>query len=339
MKSITIAGAGLAGLTLGNALQGAGVPTTIHEAGTLPRHRVCGEFICGRGADALSRLGLGDALEGALQHHDIHWYLRNKRILKSTLPTPAFGISRYKLDQRLACSFKKQGGQLLERSRVQESQTPEGTAFCSGRKASSSDWIGLKLHCKYLKTHANLELHLGENAYLGMSAIENGRVNVCALFKKRPHLKANREDCMHAYLDACGLTAVSHRIQSGGIDPKSHAGVAGILFSQAPKHEADKLRLGDAYSVIPPFTGNGMSIALESAEIAFPQIFAYAQDQQTWNTTVTNIQTACETRFCRRLKSAQQLHPWISQPRRQQTLAILSRLHLLPFRLLYAATH
>ena len=39
MKPIAIAGAGLAGLALGNALQRAGVPTTLHEAHTLPRHR------------------------------------------------------------------------------------------------------------------------------------------------------------------------------------------------------------------------------------------------------------------------------------------------------------
>ncbi len=104
MKPITLAGAGLAGLALGNALQRAGVPTTLHESATLPRHRVCGEFICGRGAETLTRLGLADSLVGAVQHRQVHWYLKNKRILKSTLPAPAFGISRYCLDQRLKFS-------------------------------------------------------------------------------------------------------------------------------------------------------------------------------------------------------------------------------------------
>ncbi|HZI32692.1 MAG TPA: NAD(P)-binding protein, partial [Candidatus Binatia bacterium] len=48
-KSITIVGGGLAGLTLGIGLRRRDVPVTILEAGEYPRHRVCGEFISGRG--------------------------------------------------------------------------------------------------------------------------------------------------------------------------------------------------------------------------------------------------------------------------------------------------
>ncbi|HAV13357.1 MAG TPA: hypothetical protein DCX06_07710 [Opitutae bacterium] len=339
MKRIHIAGAGLAGLALGNALQASGVPTTIHEAGTLPRHRVCGEFICGRGATALQQLGLSRALDGALLHQSIHWYLKEKRILRSTLPLPAQGISRYLLDQRLAERFQALGGTLQLRSRLNSSKKTDGIIYCTGRKASDSNWIGLKFHCMNLITHADLELHLGENAYLGMSAIENGRVNVCALFKKRDELKANREDWMFTYLDACGLSTVRQRIAAAEIDPASYAGVAGINFSEPPDHASKHLRLGDAYSVIPPFTGNGMSIALESAEIAFPKCLAYANNRQSWDETVNQIQQACDTRFSRRLKAAKRLHPWISESKRQHTLATLSRLHLLPFRLLYKATH
>ena len=49
MKPVTIVGGGLAGLTLGIALRENSVPVHIYEAGTYPRHRVCGEFISGRG--------------------------------------------------------------------------------------------------------------------------------------------------------------------------------------------------------------------------------------------------------------------------------------------------
>jgi 2-polyprenyl-6-methoxyphenol hydroxylase-like FAD-dependent oxidoreductase len=48
-KPITIVGGGLAGLTLGIGLRRRGVPAALWEAGHYPRHRVCGEFICGRG--------------------------------------------------------------------------------------------------------------------------------------------------------------------------------------------------------------------------------------------------------------------------------------------------
>src|SRR5438094_531139 len=68
MKPITIIGGGLAGLTLGIGLRRQGVPVALFEAGHYPRHRVCGEFISGRGQAALQRLGLARLLleQGAI---------------------------------------------------------------------------------------------------------------------------------------------------------------------------------------------------------------------------------------------------------------------------------
>jgi menaquinone-9 beta-reductase len=338
MKPITIAGAGLAGLALANALQRAGVPTTLHEAHTLPRHRVCGEFICGRGAEALGQLGLSDALEGARLHRTIQWSRLGQPVLDSTLPAPARGLSRYLLDFRLAESFRAAGGQLLENSRVAP-HPQAGHIFCHGRQASASDWIGLKCHALDLCTHADLELHLGTQGYLGLSAIEDGRVNICALFKSRPELKARKTELLFSYLHACGLHALAGRIQASQIDPESHVGVAGIQFSASPAKPDAGLRLGDAYSVIPPFTGNGMSIALESAAIACPWILKYTNETLAWEKTVHRIQVQLHKRFWRRLRNAKWIHPWLHDPQRQRVLARIARLHLLPFQTLYKLTH
>jgi len=43
MKRVQIVGGGLAGLTLGLRLRQFGVPVDLYEAGSYPRHRVCGE--------------------------------------------------------------------------------------------------------------------------------------------------------------------------------------------------------------------------------------------------------------------------------------------------------
>ena len=56
-QTIQIVGGGLAGLTLGIALRKSEIPVTIWEAGHYPRHRVCGEFISGRGLEVLDVLG------------------------------------------------------------------------------------------------------------------------------------------------------------------------------------------------------------------------------------------------------------------------------------------
>jgi 2-polyprenyl-6-methoxyphenol hydroxylase-like FAD-dependent oxidoreductase len=57
-KPITIVGGGLAGLTLGIALRKREIPVTVFETGNYPRHRVCGEFISGRGLEILDIFGL-----------------------------------------------------------------------------------------------------------------------------------------------------------------------------------------------------------------------------------------------------------------------------------------
>lgn len=339
MRSVTIAGAGLAGLTLGHALQQAGVPTTIHEAHTLPRHRVCGEFICGRGAETLQQLGLKSSLLDAQRHRHIQWSRAEKIIYQSELPEPAYGISRYSLDQRLAERFRELGGQLIENSRISTNTEAEGFISCHGRQASPSDWIGLKLHSRKLTTQADLELHLGRQAYLGLSGIESGRTNVCALFRRRPNINAPKNRILFEYLRASGLTALANRLEDSDIDPESHVGVAGIQFSKLPDRSESSLRLGDAYSVIPPFTGNGMSIALESAAIAATPLIQYAKSRADWTETKNQIQYHLHQRFTRRLRVARILHPWLHKPVQQSILSTLAQLKAIPFQSLYKLTH
>lgn len=339
MKPVEIIGAGLAGLALANSLQRAGVPVTLYEAGTLPRHRVCGEFICGRGADALRSLGLGEALAGAAEHRSTVWTIRGTETLRRNLPAPAIGLSRFVLDQRLAETFLKSGGQLHLRTRKQCAEGQPGRVRCDGRKASRSDWIGLKLHCDDLDTAADLELHLGNQGYVGLSKIENGRVNVCGLFKQRPTLKAKREEWLCRYLEACDLAPVAERLRTAQIIPDSHCGVAGVEFARIPRSGDSQLYLGDAYSVIPPFTGNGMSIALEAAELAHPVVLGYALGDASWEATVARIERAQHTAFDQRLRAARWLHPWIHSTSRQRLLGGAARMGLLPFSLLYSLTH
>src|SRR5262245_66138017 len=68
LKTVTIIGWGLAGLSLGIGLRQRGVPVVIWEAGHYPRHRVCGEFINGHGQGTLGRLGLREKLWAAGAH-------------------------------------------------------------------------------------------------------------------------------------------------------------------------------------------------------------------------------------------------------------------------------
>ena len=70
-ETITINGGGLTGLSLAIALRKHGVAVTLHEAGTYPRHRVCGEFISGVSRDTLETLGIADAFMDAKHHRSV----------------------------------------------------------------------------------------------------------------------------------------------------------------------------------------------------------------------------------------------------------------------------
>ena len=131
-KPITIIGGGLAGLTLGIGLRQAGIPVTIYEAGRYPRHRVCGEFISGRGQDVLARLGLRESFlrAGAILARSGAFFLANAGSPVRPLPAPALCLSRFIMDALLAKSFRESGGELHENERWRAAGYRRGHGAC-----------------------------------------------------------------------------------------------------------------------------------------------------------------------------------------------------------------
>jgi 2-polyprenyl-6-methoxyphenol hydroxylase-like FAD-dependent oxidoreductase len=335
---IEIIGGGLAGLALGHALQRAGIPATIFEAGRYPRHRVCGEFITGLSRRTIARLGLAQFLEDALHHREVAWFLRAKAIRIQTLPTPALGLSRNTLDARLAAAFVAAGGVLHTETRVTDLTATPGRVFATGRRRGRSPWLGLKFHVRDLALARDLELHLGDHAYVGLSRIEGGAINVCGLFRRRP-IAARGPQLLLDYLAACGLGALRTRLRACRIDSTSCCAVAALAFDRTSAAPADRIQLGDACAMIPPFTGNGMAMAFQSAEAALDPLIRFARGEADWTASCRATNRALRGRFRVRLASADVLHPFLLRPTRQRWLAVLNRTRLLPFGPLYAALH
>src|SRR5712664_741834 len=111
LRPITIVGGGLAGLTLGIGLRRQGIPVAIWEAGHYPRHRVCGEFISGRGQQTLARLGLRETFlqAGAATATTAAFFLGPAGSPVRPLPAPALCLSRFKMDALLAELFLDSG--------------------------------------------------------------------------------------------------------------------------------------------------------------------------------------------------------------------------------------
>jgi len=125
-----------------------GVPVTVREASSYPRHRVCGEFINGVTEDTLKNLGIYDIFHDALRHHSTRWWMGPKQILEARLTRPALGMSRWEMDERLRIRFESIGGRLLTKDRVQPELREGGLlAVASKRKAN---FLGSKLILKAL---------------------------------------------------------------------------------------------------------------------------------------------------------------------------------------------
>lgn len=334
MKPFQITGGGLAGLAVGIALREAGVPVTLTEAGDYPRHRVCGEFISGAGQRSLEGLGLGDVLDGAVSNLGTAWFGGNRLLFSSQLPAPALGLSRFQLDQRLARRFKETGGVLLTRTRIRQPPEGPGSIWACGRAGSSRQWIGLKLHCRGLQQANDLGMHLGPNGYVGLSRIEGGKVNVCGLFRLQRHLNAGKSSLLAAYLRANGMTDLADQLDRVEVDPASISATTALDFTDNP-WPGQSVYLGDSNSAIPPFTGNGMSMALESAHTAFPILLRYAKSECSWPQTRLALRKALTRRFRTRLAAARFIHGALLHPVGQKTLLWTASRRLLPFPLLY----
>lgn len=330
---ITIVGGGLAGLSLGVALRERGVPVTLHEAGSYPRHRVCGEFISGVREETLAALGVDDLLTDAQVQRTTAWFRNGTEIFAGEIPIPALGISRFALDERLSRKFQNRGGRLCEQSR-QRPEASEGTVWCAGRMPVKGPWLGLKCHVRNLALSADLEMHLAQNGYVGLARIEKGLVNVCGLFRLKEGQAGRGIDTLKQYLKAGGLGGLWERLEAAGIEEGSFLGVAGFRLGWRPATDG-VVALGDAGGMIPPFTGNGMSMAFESAEEAIEPLLCWQAGGRSWEETARLIAERLRRRFRARMWAARLMHPFLTARGGQGFLAAVSRSGLLPFDLCF----
>ncbi|MEY4917014.1 MAG: hypothetical protein RL616_927 [Verrucomicrobiota bacterium] len=305
------------------------MPVTIHEAGNYPRHRVCGEFISGRGQATLARLGLRELFDhaGAVSAETTAFFSETKSTPPRKLPSAAICLSRFTLDSLLVNHFRVLGGELIEGGRY-ANNFAEGIVRATGRRAQADEngarWFGLKIHARNVSLTADLEMHVSPRGYVGLCKINDGEVNVCGLFRKHAGEIGEAINGRELLRGQPG-SPLQQRLGAAEFDENSFCAIAGLSLQPQRAAARAELCVGDAITMIPPVTGNGMSMAFESAELAIAPLAMWSRGEMSWDEARQKIAHDCDATFARRLAWAKWLQRIVLTPALQPSLVALAR--------------
>jgi hypothetical protein len=227
---------------------------------------VCGEFLSPGIASELRRLGVWDQFIACRPASIRRFALcfGTKRI-EAPLPEEAFGLSRYRLDQLLLERAGEIGVPLI---RSGPEPPAEPLVIAHGRGGAQTAirgrrLFGFKAHFEGPASDA-IELYFAREAYVGVSAIEGGRTNVCGLAAER-RLQAFEFDfdqIVHS------IPALKERLAPLRRSMDWLA-TGPLVFRNVLRPAPGKTYpAGDALSFVDPFTGSGILAAVITGAMA-----------------------------------------------------------------------
>jgi len=115
-----------------------------------------------------------------------------------------------------------------------------------------------------------VELYFFDGGYVGLSPVEGGVVNVAALLKRTAFRSSPQK--ISEWIDAACTRNIKlqHRLASGFPLPGTQAAVAPVDLKRSALAWDIIPHVGDATVMIPPLCGDGMSMALRSAQLCAP---------------------------------------------------------------------
>jgi flavin-dependent dehydrogenase len=307
-QDVAVLGAGIAGSSVAKSLADRGWETVLFDRRPFPRHKVCGEFLSPESQSMLNTLGLRGLVE-SLQPRLINrtrLIFSYGNVLEIPLPGVALGISRYSLDSALHSAALNSGvhvqtattvtsvypndrGYTIETKQGEERKKYHvraviaawGANCRSGLPGQSSNdtvknsYIGVKSHFRGIEMEPVVELYFFDGGYLGISPIEGGLVNVAALLKRKAF--RNTEKTILGLIDAaCRRNPKLYQKLDHAIPvPGTQAAVAPVDLSRKLLAWDLIPHVGDATIMLPPICGDGMSMALRSAQLCAPLADSY----------------------------------------------------------------
>ena len=298
---IVVIGGGLAGLCNAIHLSKFGKKVLLIEKNEYPKHKVCGEYISNEVLPYLQFLNINPFDYGAVKIDNFKLSTTESKMITAKLPLGGFGISRYKLDFILSEKAKENGVVILQDNVVDVKykddvftvKTKENKCFQSkicigayGKRSlidvklnrdfikKKSPYLGVKIHVKGNFQENLVALHNFKGGYCGVSKVENNAINLCYItsfsaFKKYKNIDDFQENVVFKNKFLKEIFKNSKPVWNKPLS------ISQISFETKKPIENHLIMCGDAAGMIHPLCGNGMSMAIQSAQIASKLILNY----------------------------------------------------------------
>ncbi len=300
--NVIIIGGGLAGLSSAIHLSKEDIRVLVIEKNAYPKQKVCGEYISNEVLPYMKYLEIDVFKLGAQKINKFELSTPKSKLIKATLPLGGFGISRYTLDNALAKKAMQNGAKIIQDSVIDiqflndafSVQTKNKTFHSKivigayGKRSSldikmdrsfikqKSPFLAVKMHAKGGFPEDLVALHNFKGGYCGVSKVENDIINLCYItnfeaFKKFKDIDEFQEEVVfkNKY-----LKSIFKNSQPVFETPLT---ISQISFSNKSPIENHIIMCGDTAGMIHPLCGNGMSMAIRSAQIASQLIINYLQ--------------------------------------------------------------
>ncbi len=322
-----VIGGGVAGLSCTIRLAELGADVVLLEGGNYPAQKICGEFLSPEAIPILENWGIPTS--SSVSHIEI---VMAKKHLCLKLPEMAATAKRWDLDTALAKKATEKGARIVVGAKVVRvepsvvlSTGEEWEAPClliaTGRLSQLTPnfrYVGFKAHFQGIDLGQTLQMHLMNGAYVGMGPIGKNCINVAGLVACTPEEAIRPKETLSAFFKRNELNLFAKLLSTGHclFDDWMAAPVPEFGIRTNP-FLPNVYYLGDAAGVIPPATGNGLSMALTSgilaAEYAFKGHFeAY---RTAWNKT-----------YKKRIQRGFLLHRCFLNPLAQKTVSLAADL-------------
>ena len=298
---VIVIGGGLAGLCNAIHLSKLGKKVLLIEKNEYPKHKVCGEYISNEVLPYLDFLEVNPFDFGAVKINNFELSTRKNNIISAKLPLGGFGISRYTLDLALAEKAKENRVVILQDAVLNvtfledtfQVETKQNSIFTSkiaigafGKRSlldvkmgrnfiqKKAPYLGVKIHVKGNFKEDLVALHNFKGGYCGVSKVENDAINLCYItnytsFKKYKNIADFQEQVVFKNRF---LKEIFQNSEAVFEKPLS---ISQISFETKKPVENHVLMCGDSAGMIHPLCGNGMSMAIQSAQLASKLILNY----------------------------------------------------------------